>query len=390
MPVKLFQRVLFGLLIVSVSSLVAYGQQTTGEITGTVTDSSGAVVPGATVTATDTGTQQVRATTSNNTGNYVLPYLTPAVYILKVQKAGFKLETGQNLEVTVGAVIKMDFKMQIGEVTQQIEVTTVAPQLSTESAAVESNIAGQQIVSLPLNGRDYLSLVALSANVENSATGGSGGGLMGGVRNQEAISVAGQRLEFNHYTVDGVENTDPDFNTYIIHPSVDYLQEFTVLTGIYSAEFGHGAGQINTTTKPGSNTYHGDAYEFLRNDFVDAKIWGSTAAKVPFHRNDYGFILGGPLSIPKLFNAKDKLFFSTNFEADRDIQAIQEKGSYPPRMSVPATLPISASAPGPPNWRRFSIRRAASPALPPARRAPSVPEGPSLSRQSGPARSPEP
>lgn len=326
---KFAPRLLIIGLLVAFPGLAAYAQQTTGEITGTVTDTSGAVVPGATVSATDLATQQVRTTTSNETGNYVLPYLTPGVYSVASTKTGFKTEAQPSLEVTVGAVIRADFKMEVGEVTQQVEVTTAQPQLSTESTAVESNIAGQQIVSLPLNGRDYLSLVALTANVENSATGGSGGGLMGGVRNQEAISVAGQRLEFNHYTVDGVENTDPDFNTYIIHPSVDYLQEFTVLSGVYSAEFGHGAGQINTTTIPGGNSYHGDAYEFIRNDFVDAKIWGSTAPKVPFRRNDYGFVLGGPLSIPKLFNGKDKLFFSTNFEADRDIQSIEQKGNLP-------------------------------------------------------------
>ncbi len=308
-----FWRALLGGLI-ALPELAIYAQQTTGEITGAVTDTSGAVIEGATVTATNTATQQARTTISNGTGNYVISFLEPGNYAVKCSKTGFELETQPSVEVTVGAVIRADFKMQVGQVTQQITVTTAAPLLSTESTAVETNIGSQQIVALPLNGRDYLQLVALTPNVENEAAGGGGSSLMGGVRDQEAISVAGQRLEFNHYTLDGVENTDPDFNTYIIHPSVDALQEFTVLTGVYSSEYGRGASQINATTLPGTNTYHGVAFDFMRNDAADARIWLQTGAKNPFHRQDYGFVLDGPLSIPHVFDAKNKLFFASSFE----------------------------------------------------------------------------
>src|SRR5205807_9129958 len=107
-------------------------------------------------------------------------------------------------------------------------------------------------------------------------------------RSQTSLSVAGQRLEFNHYTLDGVENTDPNFNSYIMHPSVDAVQEFKVQTGVYSAEFGRGASQINVTTKAGTNSFHGTAFEFLRNSYFDARQWQQSAgAKNPFRRNDY-------------------------------------------------------------------------------------------------------
>ncbi len=325
---KLLWTLVLGFLIV-VPHFAAYGQQTTSEVTGTVTDASGAVIPGATVKATNIATQQVRATTSNQSGNYDIPYLAPGDYTIQATKSEFKTESEPNIAVTVGAVLRMDFKMEVGAVTQQVEVTTAEPLVSTESTAIENDVPHQQIVAMPLNGRDYLQLVALNPNVVSET--GVTSGLIGlsGARAQDVISVAGQRLEYNHYTLDGIENTEPNYNTYIIHPSVDALQEFTVLTGIYSAEFGRGASQINATTLPGGNTYHGVAYDFIRNDAADARIWLQTGPKNPFHRNDYGFVLGGPLSIPRLFNAKNKLFFDSSFESLRDDETLQEFGSVP-------------------------------------------------------------
>jgi hypothetical protein len=150
--------------------------------------------------------------------------------------------------------------------------------------------------------------------VVGQAPSSGGAGLQGGVRAAESISIAGQRLEYNHYTLDGIENTDPNFNSYIMHPSVDAIQEFKVLTGIYSAEFGRGASQINSTTLAGTNAYHGAAFEFVRNSAADAVAWRQVGAKNPYRRNDFGFTLGGPVSIPKVFSGRDRLFFMSNFE----------------------------------------------------------------------------
>jgi len=289
-----------------------------GEITGTVTDASGAVIAGSQITVTNTATQQVRTATSNDTGLYAIPYLVPGPYTVRAEKTGFKVTTQAGVDVRVGDVARIDFRLELGEMTQQVEVTGGAPLLNTESVALGSVIEAAQVVDLPLNGRDYLSLVTLSPNAVGEMGGGGGSGLQGGVRSSTAISVAGQRLEYNHYTLDGVENTDPNWNSYVIHPSVDAVQEFKVLTGVYSAEFGRGASQINVNTLPGTNAYHFVAFEFLRNSYFDAKQWEQVGNKNPFRRNDYGFTLGGPTSIPKLFDARNKLFFMSNFEALRD------------------------------------------------------------------------
>ena len=147
--------------------------------------------------------------------------------------------------------------------------------------------------------------------------------------------MAGQRAQFNHFTLDGVENTDPNFNTFVVLPSIDALQEFKVQTGIYPAEFGRGATQINVSTKSGTQRYHGTLFEFLRNDKLDAKNYAFTTArppKDPFKWNQFGFTLGGPVWIPKLFNGKNRLFFMTNYEwfrQRRNVQAVYTLPSAP-------------------------------------------------------------
>ena len=188
----------------------------------------------------------------------------------------------------------------------------------TENATVGTVIENKRIVELPLNGRNYLQLVSLAPNVSTGfSTQGQAGARQGGIRAAQTISVAGQRTNFNHYTLDGVENTDPNFNTFVVMPSVDALQEFKVQTGIYPAEFGRQTTQINVLTKSGTNQYHGTAFEFLRNDKLDATGYAFTSlrpVKDPFKWNQYGFTLAGPVWLPKIFNGKDKLFFMANYE----------------------------------------------------------------------------
>src|SRR5262249_52247964 len=168
-----------------------------------------------------------------------------------------------------------------------------------------------------LNGRDFLQLVALSPNVTTEGGAGGGSGIQGGQRTAEAYSIAGQRLEYNNYTLDGVENTDVNFNSYIIRPSIDALHEFNVQTRISSAELGRATSQINATTKSGANTFHGSVFEFLRNSALDARQWQQTGAKNPFRRNEYGFAFSGRV-------IKDKLFFMSNYEALKDRKTSQQ------------------------------------------------------------------
>ena len=307
--------------------------QTFGEITGQITDASGAVVTGATIRVTNAATNANRQAVSNEAGVYSFPSLAPGTYSVRVEKPGFKTAASQNVQLQVQQTVRLDFALAVGQVSETIEVTASAALLQSENSTVGTVIENRRIVELPLNGRNYLQLVSLSPNVTTaSPSAGQAGSRQGGDRAGQSIAVAGQRIMFNHFTLDGVENTDPNFNTYVILPSIDALQEFKVQTGVYPAEFGRNATQINVLTKSGTNQYHGTLFEFLRNDKLDAKNYAFTAArppKDPFKWNQYGFTLGGPVWIPKIFRGRDKLFFMANYEAFRQRRSVQSIYSIP-------------------------------------------------------------
>jgi hypothetical protein len=304
--------------------------QTLGTIAGEVKDSSGAIVPGATVTATSKGTNATRETQSNTAGEYSFPAMQPGIYEIKAELPGFRTVT-QAVSLQVNGAARVDFKLEIGELAEAMVVSAVAPLIVTENATVGTVIENRRIVELPLNGRNYLSLIALSPNVSAEFAGaGQAGDRQGGTRAQQNLSISGQRREFNYFTLDGVDNTDVNFNTYIFLPSVDALEEFKVQTGIYSAEFGRAASQVNVVTKSGTNQLHGSVFEFLRNSALDAKnYFDRPADKIPpFKRNQYGFTVGGPIMLPK-FNGKDKLFFLANFEGLRARKGLTQSPNVP-------------------------------------------------------------
>jgi hypothetical protein len=300
-------------------STAGFGQ-TFGTITGEVKDSSGAVVAGASVTVTDKATNATRLANTNTDGIYSFPSLVPGTYDVSVKMTGFKSELQSNIDLQVQQTVRADFTLQPGQVNESIEVSASAEQLNTDNATVGTVIENKRIVELPLNGRDYLQLVQLSPNVTTSFGSAQSTNRQGGSRANENYSIAGQRSTFNHYTLDGIENTDVNFNLYLFLPSIDAVQEFKIQTGVYPAEFGREVSQINVSTLPGTNQYHASLFEFFRNYKLDAAPYAFTsnhAPNQPFKWNQYGFTLGGPLSIPKLFNAKDRLFFMTNYEGFR-------------------------------------------------------------------------
>ena len=292
--------------------------QTFGEITGVVTDPTGAIVPNAAVKVTNAATNATRNTTTNSQGIYDFPDIIPATYSVIVNASGFARQERTNVAIQVQQTARVDFGLTVGEAVQSVDVNTQAPLLSTEDASVGTVVETRRIQELPLNGRNYLQLVALAPNVSfGFPPPFQAAGREGGTRAAVTISLAGGRATWNNYTLDGVENTDVNFNLYIILPSVDALQEFKVQTGIYPAEFGRDLGQINVSTKSGSNSFHGAAFEFLRNDVVDAKPYdfiGSNPSKAPYRQNQFGFVLSGPVWIPKVFNGKNRLFFMSNYE----------------------------------------------------------------------------
>jgi hypothetical protein len=322
------------LVVLSLAALAApVFAQTFGEITGRISDSSGAAAPNSTVTVTNINTNAVRQTVSTISGDYSLPSLAPGTYKLKVEKSGFKTEEIRNISVAVQQTVRLDFALTVGQVSESVTVEASAVQLQAENATVGTVIDNKRIVELPLNGRNYLQLVALTPNATTlSSSAGQAGSRQGGDRANQSISVAGQRTMFDNFTLDGVNNTDPNFNTYVVRPSLDALQEFKVQTGVYPAEFGHNATQINVLTKTGGNQYHGALFEFLRNDKLDALPYSFTSNRVgksPFKWNQFGFELDGPVLIPKLFNGRDKLFFMANYEAFRQRQNGQSVYTVP-------------------------------------------------------------
>ena len=294
------------------------GAQTSGEITGEVKDPSGAVMANAAVTATNTSTNVARSTLTNDSGIYSFPNLIPGVYQVKVTATGFSPITKTNIELQVQQTARVDFTLALGQSAQTVEVSATGALLATENATVGTVIEEKRIVDLPLNGRNFFSLVALSPGVTVGFTpAAQAANRQGGSRANLTMSLAGSRATWNNYTLDGVVNTDINFNLYVVLPSVDAIQEFKVQSGIYSAEFGREAGQVNVSTKPGTNTYHGTVFEFLRNDKLDASNYdflNTHPAKSPYRQNQYGFTLGGPVRIPKLLNGKNRLFFMSNYE----------------------------------------------------------------------------
>ena len=291
--------------------------QTLGTITGEVRDPSGAAIPQASVVITNTATNASRSTVAS-AGIYVFPDLAPGTYEVKAQAAGFDSQVKTNVVLQVQQTERLDFTLAVGQSTQTIEVSAAAAALTTENATVGTVIENQRIQELPLNGRNFFQLVALSPNVSYGfAAAAQASGRMGGTRSTITISQLGSRATWQNYTLDGVTNTDIDFNLYIVLPSVDALQEFKVQSGIYPAEFGREMGQVNVSTKSGANVFHGSAFEFLRNDALDARPYDfvpPAPAKTPYRQNQYGFTLAGPVVIPKLFNGRNKLFFMSNFE----------------------------------------------------------------------------
>src|SRR5438105_1908020 len=324
-------RFLYLMCVVLLTVLPALAQ-TQASISGVVHDSTGAVIPGVTVTVTNPATNFNRSAISNEAGVYNFPSLQPGQYDIKVELPGFRAITQKDVELQVQQSARIDFTLQVGEVSQTVEVSGTAALIATENATVGTVIENKRIVEMPLNGRNFLQLVALSPNVSYGFTDSTiSGNRQGGQRAQQNISVAGQRSEFNHFTLDGVENTDVNFNTYVFLPSIDALQEFKVQTGIFPAEFGRATTQINASTKPGTNQFHGALFEFLRNDKLDAKqyAFAGERPKDAFKWNQYGFIVARRVTIPKLYKGTDRLFFMSNFEGFNERRTTRTLYSVP-------------------------------------------------------------
>jgi len=299
------------LLWLGVGSAALFAQQST--IQGVVKDSSGAAIPGASVTVSNTGTAVAQTTTSNEEGFYSVPFLIPGVYSIRASAQGFAARTISKLTLDVGATARADFSLEIGQVETSVEVSSTAALLNTETTTVGQVIDNKRVVELPLNGRNYLELAQLTTGV------GPAGPLMrSGPRG--AFTALGSRAYQTNIVLDGVDNSLRYAGGQIaseaqsVTPSVDAVQEFKVVTNNNSAEYGYRmGGTVIVQTKSGSNQYHGGVYEFLRNDRFAANNFFANASgqdKTVYKRNQFGVTLGGRI-------VADKTFFFGSYEGTR-------------------------------------------------------------------------
>ncbi len=310
---------LFAILAVAGS----LGAQTLGEISGYVRDSSGGLLTGVEIEAINEATNQSRLTTTNETGGYVIPLLSPGQYAVTASLKGFQTKSASGVDVGVGSQSRISFRLQLGTIEETVAVVGDRPLLQRDNATISTVITQRQLVGFPTSYRNYLSLLKLTSNV---STDMSGSAIklqrQGGERSEQTIAVAGQRQESNRYTLDGIENTDVDFNTYIVRPSIDAIQEVKIQTGIYPAEYGRAMSQIIVGTKSGTNQFHGTFFEFHSNDHLEAKSWRFENEQSPFSTNQFGLTLGGPI-------VKNRLFFFSNAELLRKPVARQQRAQVP-------------------------------------------------------------
>jgi hypothetical protein len=303
----------------------------TSQVGGRVTDPAGAAIPGVQVnvrSATSGAERQVR---TNDSGLYTVPLLQPGTYDVTVRQPGFKpiVQSGITLEVDQRA--ELNFRLEIGLVSEQVEVKASVSRLNTVEASQGQVIDNQRIVEMPLNGRNYIDLALMSGGAVQSAPGSRIGG----------FSAGGQRVSQNNYIMDGIDNNSVELaaagrRAEMVQPSIDAIAEFKVQTNAYSAEFGRGmGGVVNLTIKSGTNGFHGAAFEFVRNQIFDARNFFNPAgtAKPSFKRNQYGLAFGGPVMLPKIYNGKNKTFFFGDFESTRIRETSTIANTVPtPRM----------------------------------------------------------
>jgi hypothetical protein len=296
-PVRL---VIFAVLLLAGGVRPLLAQVGAGEITGIVRDQNGAAVPGATVTVTDVGTGRQRVVTSTSEGLYAAPSLAPGSYRIQVQLSGFKAVSRDGVRLSTGEKARVDFQLAVGDVREAITVTADAPTLRAETASLGAVVEHEQIVQLPLNGRTFITLASLAPGVALPP-------------NSQLPRINGGRPRTNEYLYDGISVLQPEPGQVAFFPVIDAIQEFKIESNSPPAEFGRfNGGVVNLTTRGGSNAFHGDGFEFFRNEALNARNFcqSTSPVKPEYQRNQFGGTLGGPI-------ARNHTFFFVDYQGQR-------------------------------------------------------------------------
>ncbi len=307
-----------GIIFLLCAACTVEAQVESGKIVGTVRDASGAILPAATVTVTETQTNAERKTTSNGQGEYVVTELKPGTYTVKAERQGFKTAVETAFKLDINQVVRVDFSLVVGSVQEKMIVTAAEPLVESETSSIGQVIDESRVHQLPLNGRDFIQLAYLSpgVNMGPASTGSTGNVQQGDIPEDErgngSIQVNGLWATNNNYLLNGFDNNEQQIGFELIEPPIDAIQEFKVQTNNFGADIGKGGAVINVVTKSGTNRFHGSAFEFLRNSYMDAKNYFDDPSQPipPFKRNEFGGSFGGPI-------IRDRTFFFVDYQGRR-------------------------------------------------------------------------
>src|SRR5271170_4258015 len=313
-------------------------QLSTASLSGAVRDASGAVVPSAKIVLRNVATNVEKTTTSNGVGAYLFVDITPGSYTLQASAPSFSVDQVAEFVLTVGQAATIDFALTAGSQTTVVTVQGTQAQLETSSANLGSVIGTKQVNDLPLNGRDFTQLLILSPGISpiNNGQGGPSGGQYATPEpiNQASTipSVNGQGNRSNYFFTDGLSNFGAFHSVYAVPPIIDEIQEFKIVSHTDSAEYGSvTGGVINVVTKSGTNSLHGSVFEYLRNDVFDAQAYflPPGTPRTPYHENEFGASVGGPVWLGKLYNGKNKTFFFGAYQGFRFSQTSNSPEKVP-------------------------------------------------------------
>jgi hypothetical protein len=307
----------------------AFAQTATATLVGRAQDPSGASLAGVTITLTQVATGQTRTVKSDSNGNYIFLLLPVGEYVVTAERSGFQKLVQRGIALQVDQRANLDLTLRVGQAVETVDIRAGVSPLQSETAAVGTVIDRNKVVQLPLNGREFQQLALLVPGTVPPAQGSS-------LSFRGGFNVSGARESANYFLLDGIDNNNSSANQYTFRPSIDMIEEFKVQTSAYSAEFGRGAGaQINIITRSGGNQYHGNAFEFLRNSALDAKNFFDLPGKIPsFKRNQFGATFGGPLTLPRIYDGRERSFFFVSYEGLRLRQGVTRGAAVP----LPAML----------------------------------------------------